>query len=312
MSQHLKSREPARLFHLRTIMTEKDTMTRVDLCSDLHLEFCPSPNLPGGDILLLAGDIFQISLLGSQRTDKEARKARSQAIKFCANELGKYQSVLYVPGNHEFWKSTIDDAVPKLQEFLSEHAPNVILLDNQVTTIAGVTFIGTTLWARSCTGTADEWLAANAMRDFDRIRTTAVPANTDVMYRLRTGSHSRAFMPADAHRLCEQNKTFIRDVASQTTNSIVLITHHAPSFKSGHGIDENRAWMDDIYCADLVDICLEYPHIKYAVHGHTHYPEDYLIGATRVLSNPRGYFPMERLSLHFDPHRCGFTLEELR
>jgi len=282
-------------------------MTKISLCSDLHLEFCSAPELPGGDILLLAGDIFQASLLAPHRTDKEARKARGRAIKFCKEQLGKYHTVFYVTGNHEAWGSTIEDTGALMGRFLEEYAPGVIFLDNATAEIEGVTFLGTTLWAKSCTDSADEWRAVNAMRDFSRIKTTSEPPKNMQLYQGR-----RAFQPSDANRLYEINKAFITEVAAATTNPIILITHHAPTFASGHGIDFGSAYLDDVYCGNLVDIFFECPHIKYAVHGHTHCAEDYNVGETRVLSNPRGYFPDERISHHFDPEQFSFELEDLK
>jgi predicted phosphodiesterase len=282
-------------------------MTKISLCSDLHLEFCQAPELPGGDILILAGDIFQVSLLAPHRTDKEARKARDRAVKFCTEQLRKYHAVFYVTGNHEYYSSLIETADQSLREFLRQYAPNVRFLDNSIDHMDGVTFIGSTLWARSCAGTAEEWRAARAMNDFSRIKTSAEPPEGMRLYHKQ-----RAFQPVDANRLYQINRQFITDAAAAINGPIILITHHAPCFASGHGVDFNAAYLDDVYCGDLVDILFEHPHIKYAVHGHTHCAENYKVGETRVLSNPRGYFPDERISRHFDPEQFSFELEDLK
>jgi hypothetical protein len=55
----------------------------------------------------------------------------------------------------------------------------------------------------------------------------------------------------------------------------------------------------------MSEFILDFPNIKYFLHGHMHDPVSYNIGTTRVVSNPRGYLPWESGN-GFDPN---FTIE---
>lgn len=247
----------------------------------------------------MAGDIFSAFSLSPRRQDAESRSARKRAEKFCQNELSQYQRVLYVMGNHESYRETIEATPGILREFLAKHAPNTQLLDNEMVEIDGVAFLGTTLWARCGVGVgANEWLIGNGMRDFERINTTAIADFSEQMRISRDGT--RRFRPADANRLHQLNKLWLAETAPRD-RPVVVITHHAPSFQSGRANEFGEAYMDDAYCGNLVDFFLERPNIKLAVHGHTHRNEHYRIGETLVIANQRGYFPMEPSSRKFDP-----------
>ena len=69
--------------------------------SDLHLEFAGLSNLPGGDVLILAGDILTVRHLRSNKTDADGRLRRKCFEKFCLDEVRKYGRSLYATGNNE-------------------------------------------------------------------------------------------------------------------------------------------------------------------------------------------------------------------
>ena len=80
-------------------------MTSVSIMSDLHLEFADI-TLPGGDILILAGDIW---LARDMTTDGSANPdRRKRYVRFCQHELRKYARVLAITGNHESYGFCID------------------------------------------------------------------------------------------------------------------------------------------------------------------------------------------------------------
>ena len=83
----------------------------------------------------------------------------------------------------------------------------------------------------------------------------------------------------------------------------VVITHHAPSFKSSLECFISTP-LNPAYATDLSDFMLDYKP-KYWIHGHMHNTSDYKIGGTNILCNPRGYTPRE-LNHEFDINK---TLE---
>ena len=70
---------------------------------------------------------------------------------------------------------------------------------------------------------------------------------------------------------------------------LIVMTHHAPTFKSIHPKYINDRQLNGAYASDLSDFILDRPLIKYWLHGHIHATNDYMVGDCRVISNPRGY-----------------------
>ena len=99
---------------------------KLGILSDLHLSQGDLP-LPGAgaDMVILAGDI--------------ARPARAIAW---ASRIPR--PVLYVPGNHEFYGSSIEGALAELKRLAA--GTNVRVLDCEETLVDGVRFLGATLW----------------------------------------------------------------------------------------------------------------------------------------------------------------------
>jgi hypothetical protein len=81
-----------------------------------------------------------------------------------------------------------------------------------------------------------------------------------------------------------------------------VVTHHLPLRQSIHpkyaGSELNPSFASEL--SDLMG-----PPASMWIHGHTHESFDYIVKGTRIVCNPRGYFPME-LNPEFDP---ALTLE---
>lgn len=76
-------------------------MTKIAYCSDLHLEFGRlNIELPDADILLLAGDIYVNYLFNKHDSTDDV-------IDFFTEISKKYKNIIYVPGNHEYYDSSI-------------------------------------------------------------------------------------------------------------------------------------------------------------------------------------------------------------
>ena len=72
-------------------------------------------------------------------------------------------------------------------------------------------------------------------------------------------------------------------VEKKHTKDAVIITHHAPSFKSSCSINP----LAPAFCNNLDQLVKE-SGAKLWIHGHTHNACDYMIRNTRVVSNPVG------------------------
>lgn len=234
---------------------------RIRVISDLHLErdAIHLPEVPT-DVVVLAGDIGQ----GTDGLD-------------WAEKMFPGQHVIYVPGNHEYYNHGIPALAIKLRE--RAQGRSIHILDNEGVTIAGIRFLGSTLWTDyQLHGDAPEAmrLAASNIRDFKKIFDTR---NPDLI---------RLLNPTVARQLHMQARTWLELELNQKKDATtVVVTHFAPSYKSIHqrylGHSNNPSF------ASNMDSIVEQSHAAFWIHGHVHDPVDYFLGSTRVLCNPRGY-----------------------
>ncbi len=233
---------------------------KIHILSDLHLGFA-ALELPrnDADVLVLAGDI------GSPR----------EALAWAA---AQHKPVLYVPGNHEFYGSDLQTTLADLRRLSA--GTDVAILHGTELQLAGVRFLGTTLWTDFCLyGGPPAQVAAMAcarqrMRDFQRIRVCA--------------DSQRVFSPDDAAGLHHQESAWLAQaIARPFDGPTVVITHHAPSRRSIHPRFDGD-WLNASFASDAEDL----PgagRVDLWIHGHTHDSFDYRLGPTRVICNPRGY-----------------------
>jgi hypothetical protein len=183
-------------------------------------------------------------------------------------------TVLFVPGNHEFY----GHALPKLTNDLKALAAGtkVHVLDNDAVMVKGVRFLGATLWTDfklKGSPAAAGALAAAKMTDYRRIRVSPGYSRLKGLDTARL--HSRS---------CYWLQQQFDQPASEPT---VVITHHAPSERSLHPSFLNDE-LSPAYASHL-DEMVAASGAELWIHGHTHAAVDYCIGQTRVLSNQRGY-----------------------
>lgn len=252
------------------------------LLSDLHLEFS-NIDLPGGNTLLLAGDIICADYLRPMRTDKDAKKLIKYAKRFFFEDCAKYDKVFYVMGNHEHYSGIWGDTLTILREFIE--GSNVTLLEKESADLGDDTVLwGATLWTDLSN---NDPMVANyvqrGMNDYHYIQKFHSSAGVygSNYYHLRTDDTFN-----DNQEALGSLKDFL---CLNKDKKIVVMTHHTPSSQSAHPRYGYSNPMNYAYHNELHDIMLDNPHIKAWVHGHTHDSWDYMIGETRVLCNPRGY-----------------------
>lgn len=234
----------------------------VRILSDLHLEFSdrhPPLDLPetAADVVVLAGDI-----------DKGTR-----AIDW-AEQTFPDKTVVYVPGNHEYYGQTYADARAALRARTARSA-NVRLLDNDETQIGGARFIGSTLWTDfELFGSLQKGAAiADSLKyvvDFRAIRWGG-------------GSLFTPERSVDLHR--EAVAFLEQQLARAFGGATVVITHHGPHPGSLH-----PRWARHLTSAAFIsDLTRLLGKAELWIHGHTHDSFDYQVAGTRVVANPMGY-----------------------
>jgi predicted phosphodiesterase len=232
---------------------------KLNILSDLHLgQAGMAAPQAEADLVILAGDI--------------ARPAEALAW---ATQLGR--PVLYVAGNHEFYGSSIPGTLARLKQLSSGTAVRVLANDEVV--IAGVRFLGTTLWTDfdlfgdGAPRAEAQAQALRFMRDFSRIT---------------ADDGLQPFTPEHATLLFRQQAAWLGERLAQPHDGpTVVITHHAPSPRSIHprfdGSPINACFVSNAEALVSAD------RVQLWIHGHTHDSFDYQLNGTRVICNPRGY-----------------------
>ena len=258
---------------------------KLALLSDLHLEFGPMSDgyeVPAdADVILLAGDIG----------------TGIQGVRWATHTFAP-KPVVYVAGNHEFYKSGwyFSKGYRKMKEAAA--GTSVHVLQNEAVVIDGVRFVGTTLWT-DMKLYGDPYLAAiraipdnsgNGMNDYKFIQSEP-PSSMDWS--------NRPLKPIETIRAHATAMDFLMDeLYKEHDGPTVVVTHHAPSEQSC--LPEFAGCQANEFYASNLDRFADMCEAVLWVHGHIHQSKDYMLGETRVAVNPRGYVG-DTLNPNFDP-----------
>lgn len=244
---------------------------KIQCVSDLHLEFQPRPvTNAGADILILSGDICVADTL--KRPPASTKFAKGEEFRdFFKQVSSEFAQVFYVLGNHEHYHGRFQSTADIIRNQLPA---NITLLDNEFVDYEGYRIIGGTLWTDFDRSDINKFTVEQGLNDYRIIQWAAGGYR-----RLRGG---------DTANIHEKTKQFI---ANNVKGDTIVITHHAPSWKSIHArfIEGRYANLNSGYVSNLDNFILDFPEIKLWTHGHVHNNMDYLIGDTRVFCNPGGY-----------------------
>jgi Icc-related predicted phosphoesterase len=276
---------------------------RVDLISDLHLEF-GDLELPGGDVLIISGDACEARYLDKSSygpdtvyfSFEDPRRKTTRFYRFFQEECSKYNRTLYVMGNHEHYGGQFEKTYDRLKNNLPDH---VQLLEKETAEINGVLFIGSTLWTDM--NQADEltmFHLKTGMNDYHVVK-------------MQTNGNYHKLNPERTYREHTVSKEYIKIALDNNRSKaaplpVVVVTHHAPSKLSIKPRYEKDTLMNGGYSSDLSELMLDYPEIRVWTHGHTHDEFRYQIGETTVICNPRGYYGHEPRANHYSPK--GFNI----
>lgn len=241
---------------------------RLWVISDLHTEFAPFTlprPLPRADICVIAGD-FGVGGV-------------APALSWLHQNIAPAMEIVFVAGNHDYYRTAYVEALREGRVAATQY-PRVHFLENDAVTIGGLTFAGCTLWTDFALNGHQEiamFDARTGMNDYKRIKYSKRPF--------------ARFTPERTVRTHFDSRTYLERVLTEAKGTAVVVTHHAPSRLS---IPASLAGdrLSAAYASNLDDLMLHHRPVLW-VHGHIHDPVDYMVGSTRVLSNPIGY-PGER------------------
>jgi Icc-related predicted phosphoesterase len=241
---------------------------KIQVLSDLHLEFedFPYENV-GADVVVLAGDIH----------------IKDKGLAWVLSNI-KNVPVLYVLGNHEFYGKAYPKHIGDLKE--KTKGTNVHILENDVFSIEGINFYGTTLWTDfelfgdpRVTG----YECQQIMTDFKKIRVSP------------RYSKLRSIDVATIHR--RSLKWLTSELDKNQGKENIVITHHAPSTLSLPKCFEKEI-SSASYVSKLDHLIEKYAPLLW-IHGHLHNSSNYHVGTCKIICNPKGY-PDER-NTNFNP-----------
>jgi Calcineurin-like phosphoesterase len=237
---------------------------RVQIFSDLHLDhaggFVPTA-AEDAELLIVPGDLGH----------------SPDSLEVLANWP---VPVVFIPGNHEYDGSDIDDADEELAEIAAQH--NIVLLNKQVHILSDsndrkIRLVGCSRW----------W-------DFDGLgayrRDEAMIFGERYLRHMGSARNGRPLSTQDVRALAIDHRAWL-ETTLQTPfdGTTIAITHSAPSTRSAdprYGLADGTA----SFCNNDNDLL---PLASVWIHGHLHCAHDYQVehasGSTRVVCNPRGY-----------------------
>jgi predicted phosphodiesterase len=236
-------------------------MVLFQIASDLHIEVLKDiPNMhnyiePKAEILILAGDIGRVTKF-------------EQLKSFINIVCSKFKIVLYVLGNHEFYKvegmeEKSMDEILKMVESLKEDNKNLYILNRMSVIIEDVCITGCTLWSKCI---------------------IQLPSYIVKIPNMDTSKYNHLFKK-DYNYLVDMTK-----YCQEKNLKLLVVTHHCPSFDLINRKDDKNSCL---YASNL-----DYLFLKEKIHtwifGHSHKNCDYITpGGTRLVCNQRGKFKEE-------------------
>lgn len=247
---------------------------KIKLLSDLHFENNGMYEYASGDeeLLILAGDISD----------------EPQDIEDFFNTLPKQLHVIYVPGNHEFYRHEYHKVKEKIR-LLDKRKSRFHFLDNDHVRVGDVLFYGGTM--RTSLSPPEE-MSPTDQYFFERFIKGSI---SDFHFGSVDG---RAWAPMDHIDDFDEFKTNLKawkKLVFPLGLKKVVISHFIPTPKHNHPKFDGSSLTP--YFVENMEKYMK--GIDLWVHGHGHDPFDTMVKKTRVVSNPLGY-PFEN-NYGFDP-----------
>lgn len=246
---------------------------KIRLLSDLHTEF----RLPyktqafaeyrGEDVLVLAGDIAS----GSTNTMDVIKFFKAQG----------FPQIVYVAGNHEYYGGDYLDFNAKMAAKCAE-VEGVHFLNPGQVEIDDVLFVGGTLWTNFAENPFSQSAAKRGINDFRIIKNFDVNECAKTYYK---------------------HLDYIEDQYEQRGNRrVVVVTHFLPARECIAPRFRGPDLINDYFANNLGEYISTMSNTTW-LFGHTHDATDIVLGDTRVVANPHGYYNALNDGVGFDPFK---------
>lgn len=230
--------------------------------SDVHFEIngwlSGIDELPGGDLLVMGGDITCARFLGERKTDAVSRSMKKSMAKLVPVLL-RYDRVIHIMGNHEHYGFDHTETVAEFAAYYDRRDLHHVLATDMWAE-NGMVF--TTLWSDlDAADPVSRYHIERGMNDYRVIQGMTPEVSTELHRKMK------AFTFASKPKM--------------------VFSHHAPSFQS-----ETRyrgSTLSPAYCSELSNEILD-SGIERWIHGHTHTNTSYEIGQCKVATAMHGYY----------------------
>ena len=294
------------------------TTTHFRVISDLHVDINQKQGYSfnfGEDFILNCGDTA-----GDEKTATDWLKGHVKGgVTTFGNHLGYAHPYPEKDGikNLKKWNSTTDLINTKNAQIkrMSEDlvCSEVRLLSNSATEFKGIHILGTCLYTdfmlygedhrEECMNYAQKYL--NDFKYVEISKHCEYFYLGDGKWRMKKKGNMgsgdiKTLTPNDHAFYFFYSLNWIKQtVAEHRGEPIIIITHHAPS---PHSIAPQYQGdlLNAAFTSDLNEFIINNPNIRLWCHGHTHVPFDYILGETRVVCSPFGYYNENNYDLPFN------------
>ena len=192
-----------------------------------------------------------------------------------------FQYSYWIPGNHEYYYSDIQERSGRLNEKVRD---NILLINNTSIVHHQIKFVFSTLW--TTISTINQFTIQHRISDFRVIK-----------------NMGQAFTPGDynqLHRICLQ---FLKnELLENDSEKTVVVTHHVPTMLN-YPEKYKGDVLNETFAVELYDLIND-SNIDYWIFGHHHQNIcDFVVNKTRLISSQLGYVRF-REHLGFKNNTC--------
>ena len=157
---------------------------------------------------------------------------------------------------------------------IAKKKQNIIYLENKTYILNDIKIIGCVLWSKCSENNKNSVKQINDYNHIKKEKNSEMKITVD-----------------DTIEWHEESLEFIKreiEISKKSNQKCIILTHHAPLKDLGsseptfYGSSINEG-----FCTDLRYLMGD-PILLWA-YGHTHWPQDFKINGTRIVSNPSGY-----------------------
>lgn len=238
-------------------------MIRIQLMSDLHIQHHRNRGVnywqqefvdetqTDADVLVLAGDVVDLR-------PRDMLWSIARLTEFGA----RYPNVLYVPGNHEYYGTSIEEGNDLLDSMEAKLFGVTVLKPGRVVEINGHRFLGGVMW--------------QPRGNLPLPNPRAEKINDHYTIQKFERQHWQEY------------ERFHRFIEAKLKPGDIVVTHHAPHMQSIDAQWAGNSCNRWFVTPEMQPLIYERKPALW-MHGHMHTPFDYMAGDTRIVCNPFGY-----------------------